>query len=166
MFYLLKNPKTISELVSICDTTRKLLWWMKLHIRHREDLDTIQSPDITLEKRKGSNLEFAWLFYDALLEMGINCYIITVKGNSDSVASFLEVENEKLRCVVNRCTMLGYYDTINAAIDHIDIDWYRWIEWAVICGGLVPIKPHYRNGDHGEDTDTRNYLLRNRLSSM
>ena len=166
MYYIFENPKTISDLAFICKTPGRLLTWMRIHIRHGGHDDIIQTPQSTFTKKVCSYLEFAWLFYSALYDMGINSYIITVKGDSKNVASFFEVEGKKLKCIVNRRTMFRHYDIIDAAIDYIDINWIRWIEWAVMGDKLVPVKPHYRNNDHEESTNARNYLLRNGLSRV
>lgn len=166
MHYIFQNPKTISEIASTCKTPFDVLLWMRTHIRHGDHDDSIQLPQSSITKRVCSYLEFAWLFHEILSIKGINSYIITIKGNSKSVACLFEVEGKKLKCMVNRWTMLRKYSSIDSAIPHIDRDWFRWIEWAVLRGRLVPVKPHYRNGDHGESKDTRSYLLRDRLSSL
>jgi hypothetical protein len=97
--------------------------------------------------------------------MGITSYIITIKGNSKSSACLFEMDG-KLVCVANRWTVPGLYNKIDDSIKYIDRDWYRWIEWVAMRGRLVPVKPHYRNGNNEENKDTRSYLLRNRLSSV
>ena len=52
MHYILANPKTISEFVRICDTPAKILLWMKLHIRHKEDTGAIRNPHSVFDKRE------------------------------------------------------------------------------------------------------------------
>lgn len=150
----------------MCKTPGRVLMWMRFHIKNGDHGDKIQTPPVTLERGVCSYLEFAWLFHDVLNEMGINSYIVTVKGSSKSVACFFEDGNNTLKCMVNRWTIFRCHEHIDDAIIFIDEDWCRWIEWAVVCNKIVPVKPHYRDGKYGEDKDTRSYLLRNRLSSV
>ena len=166
MYYIFQTPATIEELASICKTPNRLLKWMRFRIRHSRHDNIINPPAKTLPGKKCSHLEFAWLFYEALNKLGIFAYILTVSGSAKSVACAFDDEDGKIKCMVNRRLMLRTCKKIENAPDYIDRDWYRWIEWAILMGRLVPVKPHYRNGADEASDDTGNYLLRNRLSSV
>ena len=158
MYYIFQSPNTVKELSEICDTPKKLLTWMRLHIHHSLENDTIQLPETTLLERTGSYLDFMWLFAAVMEELDINCFIITVRGERENSACLFYDANGSLKCIVNRKTLLRRAYSIEEYVDKIDKHWHRWIEWAQMSGRLLPVKPHYR-GEYGEK-DTRNYLLR------